>query len=223
MATSRSSRARREAVPADSYHHGALHAALIDAAEAILRDGGIEAFSLREAARRAGVSHAAPAHHFGDARGLLSACAATGFDRIADAMQRGVERAGDDAADRLRAVGLAYIDFALRNRALFQLMFRRDRLDPQQAELVRAGKRTGDVLREAIAALMTSRRLPAAERAQRILLAWSVVHGYATLVIENQCADLFGLDVERAKAAGRMGDELLRLVMSGLAQPAAGA
>jgi len=220
MVTSRASRARRAAAPADSYHHGALHAALIDATEAILRDGGIEAFSLREAARRAGVSHAAPAHHFGDARGLLSACAAAGFDRLADAIEKSVARAGTDAVDRLRAGSLAYIEFALRHRALFQLMFRRDRLDPQNAELQRAGKRTGDTLRSAIDDLTAARGLPAAERSRRILLAWSLMHGYATLVVEDQCADMFGLDVAHVAAATRMGDELLRLAMTGLAGPA---
>jgi AcrR family transcriptional regulator len=221
--TSTSARtSRRRAAPQpDRYHHGALHAALIDATEAILREGGIEAFTLREAARRAGVSHAAPAHHFGDARGLLSACAAAGFDRLADAMQRGVDRAGDDAVDRLRAVGQAYIDFALRNRALFQLMFRRDRLNPDDAELKRAGKRTGDALREVIGALMQAKNMPADERGRRILLAWSLVHGYATLVLEDQCIDPFGLDADHFKAASRMGEDLLRLVMTGLAEPAA--
>jgi AcrR family transcriptional regulator len=208
-------------VAADTYHHGALHAALLEAAEAILREGGIEAFTLRECARRAGVSHAAPAHHFGDARGLLSACAAAGFERLADSMASYAARAGDDAVARLRAVGQAYVDFALRNRALFQLMFRRDRLDPQHEALTRAGKRTGDALRAAIADLMAARELPEAERGQRILLAWSTVHGYATLVLEDQCADLFGLDAQRFRASSRMGDELLRLLQTGLAEPAA--
>lgn len=213
-------RAAPGAAEPPAYHHGTLRAALIEAAEALLRESGVEAFTLRECARRAGVSHAAPAHHFGDARGLLSACAAAGFDRLADDMQRRVERAGGDAVTRLRAVGQAYIDFALRNRALFQLMFRRDRLDPQHEELRRAGGRSGDALRRAIGDLTSERALPVDETGRRILLAWSIVHGYATLVIEDQCAELFGLDVAHPKVASRAGDELLRLVMTGLAEPA---
>lgn len=220
MSTKPSRRVAAAAAEPPAYHHGALRAALIEAAEALLRESGVDAFTLRECARRAGVSHAAPAHHFGDARGLLSACAAAGFGRLADAIQRNVDRAGDVAVDRLRAVGQAYVDFALRDRAVFQLMFRRDRLDPQHADLQRAGQRTGDALREAIADLMTARRLPAEETSRRILLAWSLVHGYATLVIEDQCLDLFGLDAAHPKPASRMGDELLRLVMTGLAEPA---
>ena len=205
-----------------AYHHGDLRAALVGAAEAMLRENGVEAFTLRECARRAGVSHAAPAHHFGDARGLLSACAADGFERLADAIEKSVARAGPgaDAVARLRAGSLAYIEFALRHRALFQLMFRRDRLDPQNAELQRAGKRTGDTLRLAIDDLMTERALPAEERQRRILLAWSLMHGYATLVVEDQCADMFGIDVARVAAATRMADELLHLAMTGIAEPA---
>jgi AcrR family transcriptional regulator len=217
---------RRSAAPAPpAYHHGDLRAALVAAAEAILREEGVEAFTLRECARRAGVSHAAPAHHFGDARGLLSACAAAGFERLADAIEKDVARAGPgaDAVARLRAGSLAYIEFALRHRALFQLMFRRDRLDPQDEALQRAGRRTGDTLRLAIDDLMRERRLPAAERERRILLAWSLMHGYATLVVEDQCAGMFGLDATRVAAAMRMADALLHIAMTGLAAPAAAA
>lgn len=205
---------------ADAYHHGALRQALIDAAEALLQQDGLEAFTLRECARRAGVSHAAPAHHFGDARGLLSACAASGLDRLADTMDGylSLAPAGDTTA-RLRAVGQAYVDFALANRALFQLMFRRDRLNPQDEALSAAGKRVGDALRDAIDALLAERRLPGEERGRRILLAWSVVHGYVTLVLEQQTGELFGLDAERGEAASEMGSELLRLVIAGLANP----
>ncbi|HJV68618.1 TetR/AcrR family transcriptional regulator [Ideonella sp.] len=217
---------RRDIPPtADTYHHGALREALIAAAETLLREQGLEAFTLRECARRAGVSHAAPAHHFGDARGLLSACAAAGLARLADTMDGYLSLApAGDATARLRAVGQAYIDFALTNRALFQLMFRRDRLDPQDAALRAAGQRVGDALRDSIDALLAERRLPAAERGQRILLAWSLVHGYVTLVLEQQTGELFGLAADAADsgaAASAMGAELLRLLIDGLARPVA--
>jgi AcrR family transcriptional regulator len=213
---------RRTPSPADGYHHGALREALVQAAEALLREQGLEAFTLRECARRAGVSHAAPAHHFGDARGLLTACAAAGLNRLADGMDAHVARApAGDATAQLRAVGQAYIDFALANRALFQLMFRRDRLNPDDEALRAAGQRTGNALRDAIDALLAQRRLPAAERGRRILLAWSVVHGYTTLVIERQTSELFGLDPEHPDAASAMGAELLRLLMAGVAGPKA--
>jgi AcrR family transcriptional regulator len=204
---------------AESYHHGTLHAALIDAATALLHENGLEAFTLRECARRAGVSHAAPAHHFGDARGLLSACAARGFERLAAAMDRHLAGAGSaDAVGRLRAVGQAYIEFALAERALFQLMFRRDRLDPDHAPLRAAGRRTGDLLRDAVDAVLAERRIPAAERGERILLAWSLVHGFATLVIEDQTRELFGFGSNAdPQAAAAMGAALLKRLMTGLA------
>lgn len=205
---------------ADTYHHGDLRQALIDAAESMLQQQGLEAFTLRECARRAGVSHAAPAHHFGDARGLLSACAASGLDRLADTIDGylSLAPAGDTTA-RLRAVGQAYIDFALANRALFQLMFRRDRLNPQDDALRASGKRVGDALRNAIDAVLAERKLPVAERGQRILLAWSLVHGYVTLVLEQQTGELFGLDADQGEVASAMGGELLRLLIDGLANP----
>jgi AcrR family transcriptional regulator len=160
------------------------------------------------------------AHHFGDARGLLTACAADGFERLADAMQARMQAAGDDARARAQAVGAAYIDFALSHRALFQLMFRRDRLDPEDAALQAAGRRTGDTLRQVYSALIAERGLPPDELGERILLAWSFAHGYATLVLEEQTAGLYGLDATHAEAASAMGTKLLQLLMGGLADPA---
>lgn len=210
----------KPSTPTVPYHHGDLRRALIDATVELLRERGLEGFSLRAAARVAGVSHAAPAHHFDDARGLLTACAADGFERLAEAMQARGQHAGDDARERAQAVGAAYIDFALTHRALFQLMFRRDRLDPQDAALQAAGRRTGDALRQVFTELIAERGLPPAELGERILLAWSFAHGYATLVLEEQTAGLYGLDAAREEAASAMGAKLLRLLMGGLADPA---
>lgn len=207
-------------LPAAPYHHGALRQALIAAAKDLLREQGLEGFTLRACARRAGVSHAAPAHHFGDARGLLTACAADGFERLADAMAGRLAQTPRDAVARLQAIGRAYLDFALAERALFQLMFRRDRLDPGDPALRAAGRRTGDLLRAAVDELLAERRLSEAERGLRILLAWSAVHGYATLVLEGQTAGPFGLDTTQPAAAGAIGAALLRVLMAGLANEA---
>ena len=97
----------------DQYHHGALRAALLTAAEAIIGERGIDGFSLREAARRAGVSPAAPQHHFGDARGLLTALATAGFAQLADALAAADAAAGPDREARTRAQATAYVAFAL--------------------------------------------------------------------------------------------------------------
>ena len=90
-----------------TYHHGDLRHALIEATESLLAEKGPEGFSLREVARRAGVSAAAPAHHFGDASGLLTAVATVGFDGLAAALREGEARGGRDPRRRLREQGVA--------------------------------------------------------------------------------------------------------------------
>jgi AcrR family transcriptional regulator len=199
------------------YHHGALREALLAATEALLLEQGVDAFTLRACARRAGVSHAAPAHHFGDARGLLTAFATVGFERMAALMQRQRDAAPPDPVLQLQAVGQAYIDFALGNRAHFQLMFGSDRLDATNAQLAAAGRATGAMLSEAMAAVMAERKLPPASLPQRLLLAWSAVHGYATLVIEGQCGEMFGLSPDKPKAAQAAGAAMLALLGPALA------
>jgi AcrR family transcriptional regulator len=219
--TSRARQATRPAAAAQraapAYHHGALREALLAAAEALLLEQGVDAFTLRACARRAGVSHAAPAHHFGDARGLLTALATVGFERMAALMQRYRDAAPEDPVQRLQAVGQAYIDFALANRAHFQLMFASDRLDPGHAPLTAAGHATAEMLGQAMAAVMAERRLPAASLPQRLLLAWSAVHGYATLVTEGQCHGAFGLSLEDPLAAQAAGAAILALLGPALA------
>lgn len=204
MAASRSTTAQPP-----SYHHGALRAALLDAAEAILLERGVEAFSLRECARRAGVSHAAPAHHFGDAKGLLTAFATLGFERMADRMAKYRERAGADPVAQLLAVGQAYIDFALAHRAQFQLMFRRDRLDATDTECAAAGGRAAAMLNTSLAAAMRSRGLSFDDAPQRTLLAWAAVHGFATLALEGVLKDARLLGGGRT-AASTLGAQMLR-------------
>jgi len=116
------------------YHHGALREALLTAAETIIRRDGLPALTLRAAAREAGVSHAAPSHHFGDLPGLLTELAAAGFARFAAQL-----REINASPDHKRWDGArAYVAFAEANPALFQLMFRSDRLDVSRPSFVAA-------------------------------------------------------------------------------------
>src|ERR1700743_1772437 len=110
---------KRSAKPAKkrAYHHGDLKDQLVAAAEAIILERGVEGFTLREAARRAGVSPAAPAHHFKDARGLLSEVALRGFRDFCAALAGAHARGGGDPARRLLEQGFAYVDFARRQPA----------------------------------------------------------------------------------------------------------
>ena len=201
----------------DGYHHGALRASLLDAAEQVLREGGLEALSLRECARRVGVSHAAPAHHFGDARGLLSAFAAVGFERLAASMERYAEGAADAPWDRLRAVGRAYIDFALAHPQHFRLMFRRDLLDSEQDDLAAAGRRAAGALREALRATGGNAGAAGGDDATRAILAWSAVHGFATLALEQQLGGDFGIARGDRAALAQAGDRMLGLLGPALA------
>ncbi|GAB3992190.1 TetR/AcrR family transcriptional regulator [Glycomyces albus] len=123
-----------------SYHHGDLRRVLIAAAVESLGEVGPSALSLRAVAKRAGVSHAAPAHHFGDKAGLLTAVAAEGYDRFADALERAWET-GD-----FIEVGVAYVRFALDNRPYFEIMFRPELLHEDDPDLARAEARSRSVL-----------------------------------------------------------------------------
>ena len=106
------------------YHHGHLRAALLDEAERTLREQGIDALSLRDLARQAGVSHAAPRRHFADREALLDALAEAGFTRLGTEVSAAIDGAGTDYRARLQAAATAYVRFATADAALLQLMFR---------------------------------------------------------------------------------------------------
>ncbi|MCP2335507.1 TetR/AcrR family transcriptional regulator [Actinomadura rupiterrae] len=165
-----------------SYHHGNLRRAVMDAAVAAIEESGPSGWSLRELARRAGVSHAAPAHHFGDKTGLLTAIAAEGFDLLSDALTR----AGDDLLD----LGVAYVRFATRHRAYFEVMFRPELYRPDDPDLAAARTRSGALLDRAV-----DRLSPDPESA---LAAWSIAHGFAGLWLSGALPAEVGADPEAA-------------------------
>jgi AcrR family transcriptional regulator len=161
------------------YHHGDLRSALLTAAEAELAEHGIEAFSLRQVARRAGVSHAAPAHHFGDANGLLTALAAEGFRQFL-ATQKAVEATvPDDSRARLIASGVGYVTFARARPALFRLMFGSQRTNYAQPAL----KAAADA---ALGHLMLRVSLAGGQGAQDIAAVWATAHGLADLLVSGR-------------------------------------
>jgi len=164
---------------ADTYHHGHLREALLDAVGGIIDERGVGAVSLREAARRAGVSHSAPAHHFGDKAGLMSAFAARGFDRFGKGMRAAAD-AVDTPEDRLRAIGLSYLRFSVEERASFEVMFRAEFHDRDDEELQEASRNAFGVLMEAVDA-MDPAGLGGADPIHVAMRAWAMVHGLATL------------------------------------------
>lgn len=177
-----------------AYHHGDLRQKLMAVTEEIILEKGIDGFTLREAARRAGVSPAAPAHHFADARGLLTAVALAGFQEFGEALRQADAAGGPDPERRLQAQGQAYVRFALEHPARFQLMFRKERLDEQNAELAAVARQSYDVLEGAIRAATGTP--PGAELSQGghgyLLANWSLVHGFAHLALGSQLRDAQG-------------------------------
>jgi AcrR family transcriptional regulator len=171
--------------PSNRYHHGDLRRALVDVSVELVEADGAAALSLREVARRLGVSHAAPGHHFADRSALLAAVAARGFEELADAMQRASESAGC-GADRLNATGVGYVEFAARHPLLFRAMFGAEIAGVTgDAELARATARAFDVLVSAVREALGASADPARVRVT-ITAAWSLVHGLATLFIDDK-------------------------------------
>lgn len=189
----------RSAPEPSPYHHGDLRATLIAATEDLLAERGPDAFSLREVARRAGVSPAAPAHHFGDAAGLLTAVATQGFAELTQALREGVASGGDDALAALRGQGLGYVRFALRRPGRFRLMFREGVLHPD-AELHRQADAAFEELaagvRHAAGLSDATQMTPAHWNA--VITLWSLVHGYAHLAIAGRFEGFAG---EHGRAA----------------------
>jgi AcrR family transcriptional regulator len=171
------------------YHHGALQDVLVAAADAILVERGVDGFSLREAARRAGVSPAAPAHHFRSAAGLLSEVAARGFEELTGHLKEAAAETGGDPLARLRGQAIGYVRFALAFPGRFHLMFNKERLEKDHPRLRAAARAAHVELEQATRAYLGP---AASERAVAAAAAggWSLAHGFAHLAIDGKFEDL---------------------------------
>jgi len=178
-------RRQKQATP---YHHGALREALLTATERIIEREGLPALTLRAAAREAGVSHAAPAHHFGDLTGLLSELAALGFRRFREELVAAADRE-TGAGKRLDAMGEAYVSFAKSYPGMFTLMFRSERLDATRPALSDAMNTAWTALAQAVGAQRGEtivKGAPSLAQAAGIVRAWAVVHGLAVLLLDGR-------------------------------------
>jgi AcrR family transcriptional regulator len=190
------SEAAASATPARPYHHGDLPTALLEAVDGLVRDEGLEAVSLRAVARRAGVSHAAPAHHFTDKSGLLAAFAQQGFAAFADRLEEASAGPGT-RAERLQAMGRAYLTFARDHRPWFEVMFRPE-LTPGHGDAVHdAGDRAFAALLDHVTSCLDEGASPD-EAMTLTLAAWSTVHGFAHLVTDGPLEQL-GLQADAAE------------------------
>jgi AcrR family transcriptional regulator len=194
---------RMRTQPTAAYHHGDLRAALLIAAETELAVRGLETFSLRGVAKRAGVSHAAPAHHFKDTPGLLTALAALGFERFIATQNVRRAKAKKDPRAQLMAGGLGYIDFALAHPALFRLMFSSQRPDFRDTHLARA---SDDAFEGLVRDLQRHRNIDPHTDAAAMLevtAIWSLVHGLADLLNSGRLPDVRRLPPVKRDAAIR--------------------
>lgn len=180
-----------------TYHHGELRAALVAAGLAILQESGDPAsLSLREAARRAGVSAMAPYRHFPDKDALLAAIATVGFERMREALSE-ADRA-PEPMEALIGQGVAYVAFARANAALFRLMFSTGP-SARPGALAEASGAAYAVMSERVASLV-----PPGEVADRALQCWATAHGIAALGIDGQLGP-------SATDLPRLADRILRL------------
>jgi AcrR family transcriptional regulator len=168
----------------DGYHHGDLRRALLQASAQLLEERGVEGLALREVARRANVSHTAPYHHFADRAALIAALVESGFTQLTQAM-RSASAARQGDLERLRAIGLAYVQFAVAQPALFRLLCRPElRSGDALAPASEAGRAAYTVLVDAVQACLASGEVQGDPDALA-LSAWSIVHGLATLLLDG--------------------------------------
>ena len=170
-----------------SYHHGDLAQTLISATVELLSKKGSESLSLREVARVAGVSHGAPAHHFGDKAGLLTAVAIDGHQLLAKQINQNINRKRT-AQSRLIAAGESYIRFAIKHPGHFTIMFQSAQINRQSPEYQNAAIETSSTLSNCVTELLVTQM--SARKLRGIVMAlWSQVHGFSTLWLAGNFGD----------------------------------
>ena len=201
-----------DTLAAASYHHGDLPDALRAAAVDVIIDKGVNAFSLREVARRAGVSHAAPGYHFGDVRGLLTSVATQGFETLHEEIAR-VGAGIEDPIERLHAIGRGYVRVAVEYPAHCELMFRDDVIDADDPALALAGIAAFGVLESTVAAIAEryNPRLPVRDAART---CWSLMQGLVVLHSKFRHMDA-ALGVEQ-RSLDQQAEAFSQLMVQGL-------
>jgi len=185
------------------YHHGDLRRALVEAALALLQEKGPAGVTLREAARRAGVTHAAPYRHFADKEALLAELAEEGFLRLRAEIEQAMMGVPTDAL--LEVLGVVYVRFARKNPSQFRVMFGAEIGDKRRyASVMRADQAVFDLSCDAIAKMQQAGLMAAGNPARLGLVQWSMLHGVAALVVDGQ--------MERAGVRDEQIDEFARRV-----------
>ncbi len=203
------------------YHHGDLRNALVGAGLQLVVEEGLQALSLRAVARAAGVSHMAPYNHFPDRASLVAAVAAEAYDRLTSALLEAMASLRGQPARQLQEAGIAYVRFAVENPELFRLMFSPELADTSaHPVLAEASARTLSVLagamqRSASAGPRTASTGPVTEASAPVtgearvvpLIAWSMVHGLAVLLLDGQFGE--PATAEAAERYARLATDLM--------------
>jgi AcrR family transcriptional regulator len=217
---SRRSAAKGKPVEEARYHHGALHEALLTAAEKVLERDGLPGLTLRAVAREAGVSHAAPTHHFGDLTGLVSELAAIGFRQFNAAMAA-ADSSGPSPLDKAMARAKAYVAYARAHPGMYGLMFRTERLDMTRPSLHEAASAAFAGLAGSIGASrheQISAEALSLDQAAAIARAWSLVHGFTMLLLDGRLRDILHRLPEGTDAETLL-DAMLRSTVGRTAPP----
>src|SRR5436309_12558679 len=180
---------RRRPAGETPYHHGDLHDALLAAAERVLERVGLPGLTLRAVAREAGVSHAAPTHHFGDLSGLLSELAAIGLRRFNQAM---VAARNNETHPLMKGLAnaKAYVAYAQASPGMFSLMFRNERIDMTRPSLHEAATASFEGLANSAGASGEAVEALSLEQAAVIARNWSLVHGFTMLLLDGRLGDI---------------------------------
>lgn len=198
------------------YHHGDLRSALIEAALEIILDTGPQGLSIREVARRAGVSHAAPYRHFTDKNDLVVAVVEKGFSLMQDTMLEKKAAAEPDAISQFAASGFAYVEFALTYPGYYRVMFSGNLISSDGN--VSLQHTSSDALSEMVNDIQAAQNIGIVRQgdatAQAVAI-WSTMHGFVSLMNDNRISHLVG----KGFTADEIRDLVLAAIFEGIGIP----
>jgi AcrR family transcriptional regulator len=182
---------------AKPYHHGDLRRELLNAARELLEESNIAALSLRQVARRIGVSHTAPYRHFPDKESLLAGITTVSLENLTEQVAQAVELHPDDPAEQLKEAGLRYVQLALDNPQCTQLMFSGILpCDETYPELDDASGKAFDALKMMIEQGQSSGAFKQGDVELMALTAWSCMHGLSMLLISGDLGEIISMPIE---------------------------
>lgn len=195
----------------ETYHHKELRQALIDAALELIVEKDVGSLSLREVARRVGVSHAAPYRHFADKDALLAAVAEEGFELLSITLKEAMQQASSDPLKQVQACGVAYVRYALAHPSHYRIMFGAYGATAQHyPTLADAAMQAFMVLVNSIIAGQKAGMIRSEDPKQLATAAWSLVHGLAMLIIDGQ------IPIKESQAVASLSSFITQTLIEGL-------